>query len=114
MLFSSVEVNLPLLKDCKAFYGVACEQALLFGQAILARLVSLAQIGELARRLFMVVMDTINSVDKAKSLCGFTPNRRITTVPFETKSFFLLNTSTLIYNVSTLATKSFPVHRTVS
>ena len=46
---------------------VACEQALLFGQAkrasrerfaarsrVLARLVSLAQIGELARRLFFV------------------------------------------------------------
>ena len=49
----------------------------------------------------MVVMCTINSVDKAKSLCGFTPNLSNTTVSFETKSFFLLNTSTLIYNVST-------------
>ena len=57
----------------------------------------------------MVVIDTINSVDKAKSLCGFTPNRRNITVPFETKSFFLLNTSTFkIYNGSTLTTKSIP------
>ena len=54
----NVVLNLPYLLTARAELFIACEQALLFGRAkrasrerVLARLVSLAQTGELARRL---------------------------------------------------------------